>query len=85
MELVIFPLYASATYILHKSSKVTETLTPKVMATTYWRTDPKSGEMIGPLDEEKLAETMWKTICKSRGLPLDAPYVINNDFQNMTR
>ncbi|GJV40322.1 hypothetical protein Tco_1418762 [Tanacetum coccineum] len=54
------------------------------MTTTYWRADPKTREMIGPLDEEELAKNMWRTICRVRGLPVDATYVINNDYQNMT-
>ncbi|GKD40111.1 hypothetical protein Tco_1260318 [Tanacetum coccineum] len=54
------------------------------MTTTYWRADPKTGETIGPLDEEELAKNMWRTICRVKGLAVDAPYVINNDFENMT-
>ncbi|GKE23894.1 hypothetical protein Tco_1435406 [Tanacetum coccineum] len=54
------------------------------MTTTYWRADSKTGEMIGPLDEEELAKNMWRTICRVIGLPVDATYVINNDYQNMT-
>ncbi|PWA93276.1 hypothetical protein CTI12_AA071820 [Artemisia annua] len=46
--------------------------------------DPERPGALVKMDEEEVAEEMWREICIEKGLPLNTPYVINNDFQSMT-